>query len=113
MSTMEQQGLEAYMERMAAAAEAQAADARRARVWAQPVWSMAETAVALDISYDRVRRLASERAIPYYKSRGQNIFSRDEIVAWMTSDRRPTKAELMGDAVVASMNRRAGKRARS
>lgn len=54
----------------------------------------AEAALMLNVSESRIRHLASEKRIPYYKQGGRTYYKKSELVEWQLSDRIPTNEEL-------------------
>lgn len=61
---------------------------------AKEALTVPEAALMIGVGESRIRHLASERNIPYYK-RGKNLFfSKSELVNWMLQDRIPTNAEI-------------------
>ena len=62
------------------------------------VMNVKEVAMLLDLSEDRIRRLVSEKEIPYYKQ-GKNVhFRRSEVEKWRLVTRIATNDEVRSNA---------------
>ena len=57
---------------------------------AKDVLTTSECALYLGVSADRVRHLASSREIPHYKKNGKLFFDKEELKAWMLTDKVQT-----------------------
>lgn len=64
------------------------------RIHMKRVWNIDELAAVLGITASRVRHLVADRVLPSYKQNGSLYFKRDEIEAWMTAHRTPSRDEL-------------------
>lgn len=62
------------------------------------VWSVPDLALVLNRSESRVRHMAAENVIPSYKQNGTIYFKREEIEAWQTQNRIPSKDEITAQA---------------
>lgn len=62
-----------------------------------------EVAEMLDVSTQRVRQLASNHEVPYYKQCGKLYFRREEIEQWQCSVRTPSKREIERKALTKTM----------
>lgn len=79
---------------------------RRAEILKKNVWNIDELAIYLRLSPDRCSRLAKERAFPSYKQNGRYYFKRQEIEAWLTSNRISSVDEMNSDAVLHAITHR-------
>lgn len=79
---------------------------REVKALLKNVWSVSDLAIVLNISESRVRHMASEQTIPSYKQNGSLYFRRDEIEAWQTSHRTPSKDEIASQAATYCATRR-------
>ena len=59
---------------------------------------VSEAALFLGVSESRLRHLASERRVPYYKQGGSTYFKKSELEDWMLGQRIPTNAEIDAEA---------------
>lgn len=64
------------------------------RISSKDVLDTGECALYLGISPSRLRHLASDKEIPYYKRGGKLYFSKSEIDSWKLSERVPTNEEV-------------------
>lgn len=62
------------------------------------VWNVEELALVLGLSPCRVRRMAAEGDIPFYKQERRLYFKRDEIERWQTRNRVASNAEIEQEA---------------
>lgn len=67
-------------------------------VFAKKIWDVEDLAIALKKSESRIRHMAREQAFPSYVQNGQLFFKREEIEAWQTQCRRPSKNEIASEA---------------
>lgn len=74
-------------------------DIKRLMLLNKNVWDVAECALALGVSKDRVYHLVNERALPHYKCGKQIRFKREEIEAFQLAVRVPTADELQHEAL--------------
>lgn len=80
---------------------------REINVLLKNVWSVADLAIVLNISESRVRHIVAEGTIPYYKpSGGKLYFKREEIEAWLLSNRTASNAEIESQAATYFATRR-------
>lgn len=63
------------------------------------VLNVAEAAILLDLSEDRLRHLVSDRKVPHYKSEtGRVSFRKTELDTWRLGTRVPTQQEIDSQA---------------
>jgi excisionase family DNA binding protein len=67
------------------------------------VLSLGEAARYLDMSDDRLRRLARERSVPHYKQGRKLYFKRSELDDWRCSSPVPTIERTTAEAVTARL----------
>lgn len=79
---------------------------RRTEILKKNVWNVDELAVYLHLSPDRCSRLAKDRAFPSYKQNGRYYFKREEIEAWLTSNRISSLDEITSEASLRTVTRR-------
>lgn len=80
---------------------------RRTEILKKNVWNIDELAIYLQLSTDRCSRLAKNRAFPSYKQNGRYYFKREEIEAWLTTNRVSSIDEITADAALrATLNRK-------
>lgn len=79
---------------------------RRTEILKKNVWNVDELAVYLNLSSDRCSRLAKDRAFPSYKQNGRYYFKREEIEAWLTSNRTSSLEEMTSEAALRTITRR-------
>lgn len=79
---------------------------RRTEILKKNVWNIDELAGYLQLSADRCSRLAKERAFPSYKQNGRYYFKREEIEAWLTSNRVSSTDETNSLAALYAINHR-------
>lgn len=70
------------------------------------VWNVRDLALVLDVSESRIRHMAADRTIPYYKQNGQLFFKRNEIEAWQTAHRTASQDEINSQAATYFATRR-------
>lgn len=73
---------------------------RRMEILKKNVWTLDELANYLQLSSDRCSRLAKKRAYPSYKQNGRYYFKREEIEAWLTSNRISSVDEITSNAAL-------------
>lgn len=78
-------------------------------VFLKNVWDIEDCAIALKKSVSRVRHMANDNILPHYKQNGALYFKREEIEAWLTAHRRPSKDELNAQASTYCATRRLNK----
>lgn len=79
---------------------------RRTEILKKNVWTIDELALYLRLTPDRCSRLAKDRAFPSYKQNGRYFFKREEIEAWLTSNRISSADELASQAAFRTLTRR-------
>lgn len=78
-------------------------------VFMKNVWDVEDCAIALKVSASRVRHMASDNVLPYYKQNGSLFFKREEIEAWQTAHRTASKDEINAQATTYCATRRLNK----
>lgn len=58
------------------------------------VLNVSDMALMLGVSESRVRHIASERQLPYYKTNGRIYFDREEVERHLKSNRYPSQQEI-------------------
>ena len=79
---------------------------RRAEILKKNVWNIDELALYMQLSSDRCSRLAKNRAFPSYKQNGRYYFKREEIEAWLTSNRISSVDEIASEAALRAIPHR-------
>lgn len=79
---------------------------RRTEILKKNVWNIEELSIYLRLSTDRCSRLAKERAFPSYKQNGRYYFKREDIEAWLTTNRTASADELRSSAAMYALSNR-------
>lgn len=79
---------------------------RRTEIFKKNVWNIDELAIYLRLSADRCSRLAKDRAFPSYKQNGRYYFKREEIEAWLTTNRISSVDETNSEAALRAIANR-------
>lgn len=67
-------------------------------VFMKNVWDVEDLALVLKVTASRIRHMACDNIIPYYKQNGSLYFKRTEIEAWLTRHRTASNDDINSKA---------------